>query len=583
MTARVQEFRFSDRPWRLDWLGRILYPANSQSEPRIAVYLSELKHDYAKALSNESLAEPGRNKVATVKIGQIALLRTGSVWIDGVEVPSPKLLDEVTCQLQHDQLDLVRFDGQVEIDGESTPVLPAHRYRIGGTASREVAGSWLAVAYNPKPGLRFLAIPSTALFQRCLATSPKAIRRLVYGEVDKIVDPACGFLVNKPGTYYINLFKDFRDNEATALANLKADPIAQREFKRFRNSLVIESANFDRTRSGGPTATHIKLGLPFVNPVTITVRGKYLPLDVRRGDQIAKEWGFLATEIVDLKVRLVFEQLIVDRKNNAKQGANADDPDLPFAFGPVIKNPTTVAEPVQPVTSADEPADDLEKLSLEACGGFEAIGLKLIHEQKEVQQYQAWPLVRSDGEEFSGVGTTGDPSGTGGGVAEVDVATEPTPSFPVTLEQFLETLDILAERELPFETLAVSTMHRKLGRHVVNFIRRTIKGVRSWHLACDDSRAAPRGYVIAELKRGDVWHYLLELERKGREALALAHIREHAGGRIDRRRLEWFMVDVAKANGWGAAEDYKQWVYQPIRHTPSKGAKAFAQAIASKI
>jgi hypothetical protein len=80
-----------------------------------------------------------------------------------------------------------------------------------------------------------------------------------------------------------------------------------------------------------------------------------------------------------------------------------------------------------------------------------------------------------------------------------------------------------------------------------------------------------------------VWHYLIELQRKGDAALALAHIREHDGSRIERRKLELFMLDVARANGWNAADDYKRWVYEPIRHTPSKGASAFAQSILKKL
>lgn len=584
MTAQIEELRFDGcRPWRLSLLGGLSFPGTSQSEPRIAVYLSELRPLYEKVLSNEALAEADRHRAAAVKVGLLPLLKLGSVWTDGIPQPPAQPLDQLDLVLHHAQIDLIRFDGSVEIDGESTPLLPGYRYRVGTPASKEAAGSWLAVAYNPTPGLRFVAIPSTVLFQHCVATSPKAIRRLVYGQLDKIIDPRCGFYANKPDTFYVNLFKDFRDGEAPALANLIADPVGRREFKRFRNALVAQSANFDRSRTGSQPGAHIKFGLPFSNPAEMKVRGKFLPFKVKRGEQVVKLWGFLVTEIVDLKVRLAFDQLVIDRKNSGKQGANADDPELPFAFGPTVKEPTTEAEPVQPITSALDPAANLESLSLAACGGFHPIGLTVITQEKEVQQYQAWPIVTTNGEEFTGTGTTGDLSGTSSGLAEIDLEPEPTPKCPVTLEQFLETLALLATRNLPFTTLIVSNVHRKVGSHAVNYLPRRIKNVRSWHLTTDDPRAAPRGYVVAELNRGGAWHYLVELERKGAEALALAYIRHAAGKQIERRQLQYFMVDVARENGWSAVDNYKQWVYQSIRHTPSRGPSAFANAIAAKL
>lgn len=582
MTTQIEELRFNGRPWRLDWIGRLSFPSSSQSEPRISVYLSELDPRYRKVLSNESLAEPRKHRVAAIKVGQLPLLRIGSVWLDGVPCSPAQPLDEVDLVLHHSQIDLLPFDGAVEIDGESTPVLPSHRYRIGAIASREVSGSWLAIAHNPSPGLRFVAIPSTVLFQKCMATSPKAIRRLVYGQLDKIIDPQCGFYASKPDTFYVNLFKDFRDAEAPALASLIADPVGRREYYRFRNTLVIESANFDRSHPESYPQTHIKMGLPFSNPVQMKVRGKFLPFEVTRDGEKVKLWGFLATEIIDLKVRLVFEHLVVDRKNSGKQGANAGDPDLPYAFGPKVKAPTEEAEPVQPLTSDEDPATNLDKLSLEACGGFTPVGLNVITEAKEVQQYQAWPVTPVEGAPFEGVGTTGDARGSSG-LAEANLEPQPVPKCPITLEHFLETLDLLGKRNLPFKSLIVSDVYRKVRDHVVNYLPRNIKNVRSWHLASDSPHAVPRGYVVAGLFRGGVWHYLVELERKGSEALALAYVRHHAGEEIDRRRFHYFMIDVARENGWNAVDDYKHWVYQPIRHTPSRGATAFANAIATRL
>jgi len=579
---QIKELQFDSHSWRLDWLGRFSYPPSLQSEPDILVYLSQLRSDYTNVLSNEALAEPLQHRVAKVKVGQLPLLKIGSVWTDGVPSPLRKQLQEVDLALNHTQIEFVRFDGHIRIDGLQQPVLPARGLRIGLNASREVAGSWLAVAYDPTPKLRFVAIPSTVLFQSCLASSPKAIRRLVYGQIDKVVDSGSGYYVAQPHTFYVNLFKDFRNAEAPVLANLIADPIGYREFNRFRNALVVATANFDKSRPDAQLDTHTKLGLPFSNPVQMKVRGKYLPINGARENKSAPEWGFLVTEIVDLKVRLAFDQLVIGRKNNSKQGGNAGDSDLPFAFRPSGDiTPTSETEP-QPITSAQDPAAHLETLSLEACGGFQPLGLNVVTECKDVQKYKAWPVAEVKHPDFEGVGTTGDPCGSGG-LASVDLVPEPTPKSPVSLNLFMETLDLLARQTHPLETIITTPSIRQMGKCVVNFLPRKIKGVRSWHLVSKTPTVVPRGYIVAVLTRGGVFHYLIELERKGDEALALAHIRHHAGSQITPKQLHAFMVNVARANGWNAVEDYKDWVYQPMRHPPSKGAESFAKIIIQKL
>ena len=243
MCACIEEFRLSTNPWRIDWLGHLTYSGLSHSEPKIAVYLSELRPDFTKALANDSLLKPYSRKVVHIKVGQIALLRIGSVWIDGQVIPSRIPEQHRTCTVEHGQFKVVRFDEKITLDAESIYITSEQQYRLGDQVRQTVGSTWLAIVSEPLPGTRFIAIPATALFQKCLATSPKAVRRLVYGQIDKIIDPNGKFVDGEESTYYINLFKDFRDSEGKALANLKADEVAKKEFKQFRNTLVIDSAN----------------------------------------------------------------------------------------------------------------------------------------------------------------------------------------------------------------------------------------------------------------------------------------------------------------------------------------------------
>lgn len=583
MAAQIQEFRFNNSPWRIDWLGSIIYSGSSRSEPRVSVYLSELTANYLDPLSSASLNTPYRHEIVTIKVGQIALLTIGSVWIDGIRALPRKPSHQLSVTLMHDQLELIRFDSEVAIGDGIQPLFAASRYRIGVTAVREVSGSWVVIMRDPTPEIKLLVIPSTVIFQKCFATSPKAVRRLVYGELDKIVDPACGFLKDQPSTFFIELFKDFRDTEGVAMANLKADPVARREFQRFRNTLIVENANQDRGGAKGASSTHMKLSLPFSHTTHVVAAGKYLAFHIDRGGLVKKQWAFLVTELTNLSASLVFDRLVIDRKNNAKQGNNADDPGLPTSWETPTQPPAD-SEELIPVTSADDPAKDLEQFALEAAGGFEAMGLQIVKEGKDVQQYRGQPRNGANDAESNGAGTTGDPH-SGGGCAELDVLTYQAPKVPLTLDHFFETLALLAMQDFLFETIIVSTWFRKRERDhgIVNFLPRKIKGVRSWHLSSDDCNAPPRGYVVAELKHGGVWHYLIELQRKGTGGHALQYIRDHAGGRIDPRRIEQFMFDVARENGWSAKQYYKNWICVSIKHKPSKGVESFAQAIINKL
>lgn len=577
MIVQIEEFKFNDKPWCITWLGRLVYPPSSRTEPRITVHLTELLPDFRDPLSAKSQPEPPRYQQATVKVGLIALLKIGSVWLNGVRVPVQS--KNIECTLTHEKCHLARFDSKVQIGDSQEPIFTPNRYRIGRDALIESSSSWVVAIYDPTPALRLLVIPASTLFQQALATSPKAVRRLVYGELDKIVDPSSAPLLDAPNTFYMILFKDFRDLEGPALANLITDPIASDEYARFRKALTIESVNH---REHGHPPAHIKLNLPFTNPVQLKANGKFMPFKVQRGTSESTEWGFLATEITDLQARLCFDRLVIDRKNNAKKGLNADDADLIPAFGGQIRSPVELDTPV--LTSKEEPADHLEAACIQSSGNILDPRLELVDDQKLVQKYRSRAQAPHGNEEPDGTASTGDLSGNGS-TTELNVETIPTPKIPVTLDEFFEVLALVVDAGYLFRTIPVSSSFRQLpnGTGVVNFLPWHIDKVRSWHLSSDSEKAPPRGYVVAELCHGSVWRYLIEIQRKGAEALALLYVRHHSGQRIETRELAQFMLEVARENGWGAKDHFKKWICTPIRHRPTKGAKTFALDIIKQL
>lgn len=578
--VRIEEFPRNGRAWRIDGLGRIGYPVGIGTEPVIATHLSELHDDFTDPLSNGALT--GRGFVAFIKIGQIALLKIGSVWVDGLRKPTKASRIE-DFSVNPSMVTLHQFKSLVRIREVDLVPLAKSRFLVSPESWRGLADSWIAIyqgGYAGLAGLAFIAIPCAALFQKCVATSPSAVRRLAWGELNKIVD-APQWLEDEPGTYYVEVCKDIRDIEAPAHASLCADPSGLREYNRFRNALVTNSVNATAGASGRALATHIQFGVPFSNQVSMRAKGKYLRVHDAEGEPC---WAFLATEIDSLRVKLVFDRLKAPRKNDGRKGANANSPELEDAWPSPGKRPSGVDDSdYLPLHSGDDPLTSLEALCLEAAGGFEAVDLEVVKDPKLLQSYASQKGRPGDGE-FDGSLSTGDPHSGEEGAAELDIKTQETPKFPVTLAEFFATLNLLRNAGHRFETVAITNSHQADDAgDIVNFFPRVMKGLRSWNRVAPDPMAPPRGYVVATLKLGGVWHHFLELERKGTEAHALLHLRCVDGEPIDAANLRAYMTHVAKKNGWTSQGARPNWVLEGINHSLKFGRIRLASTIASAL
>jgi hypothetical protein len=575
----IKEFENLRGVWRIDWLGRIVPRGVAGPVPRIAVHLAELQPAYEDPLSNLSLAQPHRTEQVLVDVGLITLLKIGSVWRNGVQVLPPKALAREQAVVHWKSFQLVKLDGSIELNGRSVPLMPPARHRVGGAAYRDIAGSWVAVAIcgTPDGSSRVLLIPSTVLFQATIASSPAATRRLIQGEISKIVDANYGMVVGEPSAFRIELFKNFCDQEAPAIANLLADPVATAEYRRMRHHMVASSVN----HSGpGEPKLHIRFGLPFSNEATLRLVGKRIAFDGERDGLGKTVWGFLATQILALNVPLVFSRLVIDRKNDGRQGANASSEDLEDAWSTGGSKPTTPSGPPQPLTSDEAPGLHLDNIVIQAAAVFAPVGLEVLKEEKDVQQYRGARLIPSDGEPFNGLASTTDPHGTAG-VAPVNVDLVSEPVVPVTLQHLFDALNVLASEGLNFGTMVVSPSHhrRPADGHVVNYFRAKDRGARSWRRMSDDV-GHTRGFVIAEVYLGGVWRYIIDVEHKRAGELSMLLVHAEHGGRIEARRFDYFMEAVARHNGWQAAEEFSSyWRFATIRHAKLRGAEALAKLI----
>ena len=265
-TIQIKEFEsLGDGYWRINPHGEITFPELASSEPRIWISLTLLRDDYVTPLRAESLAQPEKHAELQIKIGFIPLLIVGSIWKNGIlQMPRGATKNFTSPDLHWSQFKLIRFNQQIEIGGKKFSLFGEGRYRFGTRAWHKVKGSWFALALSAYGGGP-LIIPSTVLFQKCMATSAVMARRLIFGEFNKILDEPCGFIDGEPGTLKVTADKDIRSVEdAPAAANIRVDPVAGEAYKMMRQHIVAAQVN-RLGREHDKDGVHLCLGVPFSN------------------------------------------------------------------------------------------------------------------------------------------------------------------------------------------------------------------------------------------------------------------------------------------------------------------------------
>lgn len=132
----------------------------------------------------------------------------------------------------------------------------------------------------------------------------------------------------------------------------------------------------------------------------------------------------------------MFSRLVIDRKNDGRQGENAGSDDLEEVWSASLLEPTLANVPDQTLRSEEAPGEHINDLVIQAAEIFAPVGFEVLKDEKDVQHYRGSLLLPLDGEPFNGLASTADPHGTGG-VAASDVTLVKEPVVPVTLQHLL--------------------------------------------------------------------------------------------------------------------------------------------------
>lgn len=579
---KIKEFPQDGACWRIDWLGKIRPNIDVESEPTIDVLLTKLQDGYTDPLSNSSLTVEQIS--AAIGIGQLPLLRAGSVWKDKQlhTYLQPDLNNKKLATFEIDTSQELRhaFNDSLTVDGEAFSLMPRSYYRVGKHYPN-VADAPLAVFPGNGHSLDYFIIPRFELLRFYYINSSK----LAY----YVWEDAIGQAINQhksaqlaDNDVRIHLRRDMMDKDAYLIARWFVSDKMRQEISSFRNKRSTAAANLPKHES---VAIHPDIGFPFSGKATLRALGKRIKLHT--SESTGREvWAFLALHVLHCAHPMPYRDLIVDRDNRNIQGKNRDDPDLLPAWAQKQRNEpredggnsgTTLA-------SDEEPNKDLRAKTIELFEQqFDLQKHRLVKEEVEVQKYKSVKVERS-GESFvdqygTGEGTFGE-SGTG----PANASTSPllgSERHLVTLMPFIESLRwIRKQLGGSVETLALGGEHMLVAGEIAYLLPEVIKGMRSWHRIKSDPPRS-RGIMVAKVALPGQTFYLIEIERKDKgESFSTLVMKSHISDLPD-SHLRDFLRVVARTNGWPkqGQEGFRHFEFRGVNHDKEDTAEKFGERL----
>lgn len=563
--------------WRIDWIDD---PSNSpDDEPRITVYLSRLVDEYSTDSSNlrplnknalfRDINKQYQGRVIYLKIGLLQLLEIGSVWVNGVrQLETTNTLTEKEFSFSLSDIEFIpltgqgKFGRQTENKTEWEDILTEDQYQSAN--KNLLKRKWVALIKTHYKYKKII-IPSFVIFQNCYVSSPKVARKIIYGQLDKIVDEKeSGYDESDNTIFRICLFKDFKDPEAFLLANLQANPIAKKNLLQLRNNLIIE------TNSVGPeTFGSIRVNFPF-DDIKLKAKGKILQYD--NGEY----QGFFVARLMVVKADYPFETISLLRKNDNRKGETIGD-NLQPAF-PIGSGSSDLYDDIDDLPITNEDVSNLvNEIEVESFGGLQNNNVKIIKEKKKQQNYQSANAIaiHSDGRGTSI--STGAAHSTTTGAHEMAIA-----QSPVSLDYFFEVVNLLKIKGLNIETIGITEDAKiETNKGIINCFPRYIKGVIKWHL--DEECKRTRYFIIARIIYKERYYYLIDVEAKGDSAMSISFISSKTFLEIQDDDLLIFIRRIARENGWPFnKEKYSyliKWNVKLLRHSRTNTVKKLVKDV----
>lgn len=300
----IISFPTDGQPWRLDWLGDVFYRRQYRhTQPFIRVALSKVSLDSAGTWSYPTSFEDQQEQFhASVPVSVLAVLRIGTIWLDGFMVDDPHHTHG-TFPLNVTRNVTMLIKAGVAND-ERVFMLPfeAHPYHRAHTHSYCLQ---VSVTEDTR-----LIIPVLELIRFYFGSSSTLLGRLFQGPFQEASFWSRAE-IDESGVAEIALAKGISGASAQDVARIALDPIALHAARLISNSLMAPTGPDERV--------YPKTVFPLIGKTRLKVKGVWLAG--------VSPKAFLVFQILSCTHRFPFETLryTMSKRQRSKKAQNSKD------------------------------------------------------------------------------------------------------------------------------------------------------------------------------------------------------------------------------------------------------------------
>lgn len=486
----IEEFKDTSRPgsiWRLNWFGGIVRDPEAAIEYKLQVVLTKVRDDAKGAWHTEDAVEQDILRMVPIGVGQLPLLRMGSLWRDGkLEILRSGVEQVFDLDIPPGVTNYYIATDKIGLAG----LVPfrAHRLMSYGKNTK-----CIVLPHDGDPA--GIIIPTVELIRFYYANSTRLSKAIFDGEFvyspSSIYDPDYTGLDGKLAV--ICRRQDVSDDDCWTIARILNSQAAFDGARRVNDSMMRDFAN---TQHANPESA-----FPFSGKTRIKARCKKVGYAPAR---------WLVLSLVSCTASFPYEDLQVMADNDGRQAnPNTDLPDS--AKIPIVRLSKDNGQELEPprLQSVKEPDNKALPNRLELSGDcFQVLqGKKIEKQDKELCKYKAGQL--------SPVVAPPDTSGTAdgthapNGVGKAELVQTQSDALPPSYELLVELVQELNMR--PGVSARLPPLPDGLG--LIKAKRTAPAGRRQWAYV-DNKRNRRRAFIMIEIAIHSEFFYLVEVERR---------------------------------------------------------------------
>lgn len=487
----IEEFKDTSRPgstWRLNWFGGIERDPEVATEYKLQIVLTKVKEGAKGAWHTEDAVEQDTLRMVPIGVGQLPLLRMGSLWRDGkLEMLRSGVEQVFDLDIPSGLPNYYIATDKVGLAG----LVPFRAHRLMGYGKNTKC---IVLPHNGDQA--GIIIPAVELIRFYYANSTRLSKAIFDGDFvhspSSIYDPEYTGLDGKLAV--VCRRQDVSDDDCWTIARILNSQAAFDGARRVSDSMMRDFAN---TQHANPESA-----FPFSGKTRIKALCKKVGYAPTR---------WLVLSLVSCSAPFPYEDLQVMADNDSRQAdPETDLPDL--AKMPIVrpgKGSGQESEPLQ-LQNVREPDRKALPKRLELIGdSFEALRSKKIKKQdKEHCKYKAGQLLPAVAPDLDTSGTA-DGTHAPNGVGKAELVRTRSEALPPSYELLVALVQELNAR--PGVSACLPSLPDGMG--LIRAKRTAPTGRRQWAYV-DRVRKLLRAFIIVEVEINFAFFYLVEVERR---------------------------------------------------------------------